>query len=576
MEKKSFIKQTVIMMTVQMSLLIIVLLFFLLSSYSTTRQSMNQLLDNFLQVYGNELESKIKIGDRILERLVYKNTDYSLMQSDSESDRYYASVNLRKLLDESIINEEHVDMVVIAERDYKTCLDAENTKMTMEQRNAIRRYALQCTETEELRASWTIKEIEDTLYLYKMYVWQGRVAGVFIMADSFMDTAVNSKLKDMTLLLVDGNQKIHACYGKNEADWKTVESIEDIDTKGELEMHCGIGEESINVYAYLSMSGMSGQIKSSMVVFLIIICCSTWFSAVLIRYIRTEILIPMKNMKDNMEIAQKKIQDGNYQLRILENYNNSEFMMLKNTFNKLMDEIVGLKIKSYEKQIEMQETELRCVRLQIRPHFFLNAMTTISSLSMQGKNKEIRVYIDALTKNIRYMFRSGLHTVKLAEEIRHVENYFEMQELKYPQSVFYYIEMEEELGEWCIPQMIIHTIIENEYKYAVSIDSMLTILIKISKIQREGETLLSIEIEDDGKGYPDDVIENFYRNEAESEKDGSRIGLWSVKRMMRLMYEREDLFLISNIKPHGCLNHFLVPEQALHEVRHETAQNKLD
>ena len=58
---------------------------------------------------------------------------------------------------------------------------------------------------------------------------------------------------------------------------------------------------------------------------------------------------------------------------------------MKDTFNELADEIANLRIQSYEKQIDLQETELKCVRLQIRPHFFLNAMTTISSLSQREK-----------------------------------------------------------------------------------------------------------------------------------------------------------------------------------------------
>ena len=130
---------------------------------------------------------------------------------------------------------------------------------------------------------------------------------------------------------------------------------------------------------------------------------------------------------------------------------------LKDAFNRLMDEIMKLKIQSYEKQIDLQETELKCIKLQIRPHFFLNAMTTISSLSQQGKNKEIESYISALSKNIRYMFRAGLHTVSLQEEVTHVENYFEMQELKYPGCVFYYIDINPEVREWKIPQMMIVT-----------------------------------------------------------------------------------------------------------------------
>ena len=192
-------------------------------------------------------------------------------------------------------------------------------------------------------------------------------------------------------------------------------------------------------------------------------------------------------------------------------------------------------------------------------------MTTISSLSQQGQNDKITEYISALSKNIRYMFRSGLHTVPLSEEIKHVENYFEMQELKYPDSVFYNIEIDPEAQDWPVPQMLIHTIIENEYKYAVNVDQMLTILIKGTVWENEGERLLFLEIEDDGEGYPEDVLEQF--RDGYRENDGSRVGLWSLRKMMALMYERDDLFTIRNIEPHGCKNTFIIPQKPVHEVR---------
>ena len=53
--------------------------------------------------------------------------------------------------------------------------------------------------------------------------------------------------------------------------------------------------------------------------------------------------------------------------------------------------------------------------------------------------------MDALSRNIRYMFKSGLHTVPVEEEIRHIENYFEMQECKYPGCIFHFIDLPQAL-----------------------------------------------------------------------------------------------------------------------------------
>jgi LytS/YehU family sensor histidine kinase len=155
--------------------------------------------------------------------------------------------------------------------------------------------------------------------------------------------------------------------------------------------------------------------------------------------------------------------------------------------------------------------------------------------------------------------------VPIREEILHVENYIEMQEFKYPNCIFHYVELPTELEEWQIPQMLIQTFIENEYKYAVSVDTPLTILIRSSKDEHQGENMLLIEIEDDGLGYPIDVLAYMSGNGKRQENDGNRIGLWSIKNMMELMYERKELISLSNIEPHGCLNKIWVPEKPVHE-----------
>jgi sensor histidine kinase YesM len=260
-----------------------------------------------------------------------------------------------------------------------------------------------------------------------------------------------------------------------------------------------------------------------------------------------------------------RIDQGEVTFRIEEKYGTREFTHLKNTFNALMDEIVNLKIQAYEKVIELKDAELTNIRLQLRPHFFLNSITTIMSLSTKGKNKQIKEYVESLSKNIRYMFKARMHTVPIREEILHVENYIEMQEFKYPNCIFHYVELPTELEEWQIPQMLIQTFIENEYKYAVSVDTPLTILIRISKDEHKGENMLLIEIEDDGLGYPIDVLAYMNGNGKRQENDGNRIGLWSIKNMMELMYERKELISLSNIEPHGCLNKIWVPEKPVHE-----------
>ena len=118
------------------------------------------------------------------------------------------------------------------------------------------------------------------------------------------------------------------------------------------------------------------------------------FMIFVLRYTRKQIAKPMQNIVSDIE----RIKNGEYHNRINGDFRTKEFQMLQDTTNQMVNEIVGLKIQAYEKRIELQDMELRSIKLQIRPHFFLNALTTISSLSRQKKFSEINNYITSLSK----------------------------------------------------------------------------------------------------------------------------------------------------------------------------------
>lgn len=560
--KHSLIKKLICMLVIQCTILLAVFISYTNFFYSTIEQGLEDNAKNFIQMYGKELKNKLDNADMLLERLIYKNNDYSMLQSENESSRYYASINLKKFIQEQITYDPYVDAVVIAESSYGNCLDYDNLKLTFQDREDLRTFTKEKSNKNGEKAIWKIEKIGNNNYIYKMYVWRGRATGVFILINHFMENVSSSNYENMNILLLDKQQRIWGCYGEMLEGISTGQVWEEgqFDRKGSS---YELVDDSITVYAGVGISEIFNQMKWNMILIFAGIFLLVLFSGVMIYFLRTEVIFPMSYMQKSME----EIKKGNYALRIHEDYKNDEFRLLKEVFNGLMDEILNLKIDSYEKLIAFHKAELKSIKLQIRPHFFLNAMTTISSLSYQKKYIEIQTYISALSKNIRYMFQAGLHTVELREEIQHVENYFEMQQLKYPNCVFYYIDIPQELQTWRIPQMILHTIIENEYKYAVAVDCVLTILIKGSLVEKNGKEYLCLEVEDDGKGYPEEVLESFMNEEGNHK--GERVGLWSIKKMMYLMYEEHNLFVIDNITPHGCKNYFYIPKEVVHEFEEQ-------
>ena len=555
MKRNSVVSQVRGYLLVQFIIIFIVLFVYIINTYSDINKARTTSVENMLNVYGSELQNKLDNSDALMEQVLYKNTELELIQSDEESERVYASLRLKSQLEEVVTYNRYVDIFVIADAKYDNCIDYESKDLDFAYVSAVRDYSLKQAAKEMANAKWKIINLDGTKYICKLYVWQSKAVGTFINLDSFMNKEQGQESDASIVLKRKGTSKVLGNYGVS------IEELDDYNPVGE---RFYFDETDYYLQAYASKNTLVGFLTANVASMLILFVVLVSFTIVIISFVRKNIASPIKSIQRSMVI----IQNGDYEYRIEEDYGSEEFHLLKETFNKLMNEIMNLKISSYEKQILMSQSELKAIKLQIRPHFFLNALTTISCLGQQNKNEEIKLYIDSLSKNVRYMFKSGLHTVTLGEEIQHVENYFEMQELKYPGCVFYFIDIPEELKSWRIPQMLINTVIENEFKYAVAMNSLLTILIKAFSVEKDGKKYLQIEIEDDGKGYPKSILDSF--NSGAITLDKSRVGLSSLKRMLEIMYEEEGLFTISNIEPHGCKNVFLLPEKPVQEIRDDS------
>ena len=97
-KNKSLVSQTIHMFVIQSALLGIVIVTYICVSYYTVLENMQTSSRNLLQLYGKELENKLENADMLLERLIYKNNDYDMLQSEKESERYYASIEIKKFI----------------------------------------------------------------------------------------------------------------------------------------------------------------------------------------------------------------------------------------------------------------------------------------------------------------------------------------------------------------------------------------------------------------------------------------------------------------------------------------------
>ncbi len=563
MKKKSFIRCIFTFLMILMGLLIFILCIFLSSSFEILEKEMKDSSDTLLKIYSNELNNSIKTMDNFLKTIAGQSVELARLNSNDENERILASISLHNFMKDTIATSKQVDAIIVYDEKYEICLDAISSNVKYKEKMEMRKHSIHLMEDKMSQNTiWSFVTINGITYIYKPIKFNGRILSIYMQMSNLLKVLEKEENGKRCILITDYAGRIGGVWGMEDEDIQTSSFITQINQDNYYHTNKEISNGQLYIYSYTSKDAILQQIHSSMIIIGIIVVVAVMFLFFIVHYTKKSIIHPMRVTIDVM----KCIKQGEYSKRIVDEFHTKEFELLQTTTNQMVDEIVGLKIQTYEKMIQLQDMQLRIIRLQLKPHFFLNALTTISSLSGQNQNTQIITYIDALSRNVRYMFRTGFHTVSIKEEIRHVKNYFEMQELKYPNCVFYFIDMPEEVSEWRIPQMLIHTFIENEYKYAVEMNETLTILIKVNKQNYKEEEMLLIEIEDDGRGYPEEVIG--YMNGAirKPSDSANRIGLWSVKQMLELMYEEEDLMIIENIEPHGCLNRIYIPEKPIHEL----------
>lgn len=559
--KKSFVQTMNLMMGIQMAAVSVLLIIFAVSVYSAARKETDIAAENFLHIYATQIENRIQKVDTQLTTIINEDIDLQLLEGKDDTQRHYASVRLAQSISDIISIDQSADIFVITAADHNICIDAKADNLSYSEKNSLRDMFMDYVALGRQTDGWKFEKVGDTFYLYRAIVTNRRLAAAAISAESLLKTVSLKNVDTYSFVLTDGDDRVKAYAGYPLFGQETDIGIDTLRAGRNLENREELLDGRVRLYSYESKTNVFRHLYKNAIFLLAVLALLFLFDLYFMGTERRQIIQPMRGMIGDMEC----IRGGDYELRVEERGDNQEFSLLSRTFNQMMDEIVNLKIRFYEKQLALSDAEQKYIRLQIRPHFFLNAMTTISGLSAKKKNEEIEKYIGALSKNIRYMFSSGLHTVSLKDEIHHVENYFEMQEMRYEGCIFYFVEMPEELEEWQIPQMLIHTLIENEYKYGIARGHSLMVLIKASAVQYDGEEMLLIEIEDDGKGYPEEVLETFGKDQARRKEDGTRVGLWSVKRLLELMYDRRNLFLISNIEPHGALNQIYIPREPVNQ-----------
>ena len=116
-------------------------------------------------------------------------------------------------------------------------------------------------------------------------------------------------------------------------------------------------------------------------------------------------------------------------------------------------------------RIENLEAQKQSLIRQIQPHFLFNALSTLKSLINENQ-KDAEDYTVRLSNFLRYSFASeSTDLTTLEQELDFVQNYIELQSIRFEHAFKYNIEIPQEVMQHRLPVLGLQTLVENIFKH---------------------------------------------------------------------------------------------------------------
>ena len=170
--------------------------------------------------------------------------------------------------------------------------------------------------------------------------------------------------------------------------------------------------------------------------------------------------------------------------------------------------------------------ELSFLKSQVNPHFLFNSLNTIYSLAYQKSDTTPEAVLK-LSEIMRYMlYESNDNKVDLDKELKYLENYIELQKIRFGNKAFIEYTVEGAVDNQQIVPLILISFVENAFKHGIVNDPANPITIRLSVSNSQLKFFVS------------------NKKHSHNRDAAGGIGLNNVQRRLKLLYPgRYDLHI---------------------------------
>lgn len=199
-----------------------------------------------------------------------------------------------------------------------------------------------------------------------------------------------------------------------------------------------------------------------------------------------------------------------------------------------------------ELEHKMSDAVLSSLHAQMNPHFIFNCLGSIKQMILENEQENANRYLNKFAKMIRLSLEHSRRPyVTIREKLEYLNNYLEMEQLRFNHSFKYKIEIDENIrpDEVTVPPMMIQPLVENAIWHGLmnkENDRELVIRYKLLRNK------LVCEIEDNGIG----IIKSSQRPKTSHRS----IGIENIKHRLNLLNQKYHLDCSLQINDKSELN----------------------
>lgn len=309
---------------------------------------------------------------------------------------------------------------------------------------------------------------------------------------------------------------------------------------------CNSGWQMVNISPQNDLTSDLRYIN--LVNYIMILLCVICITILLFFFSR-KIFKPLKVLNQMTKEIGKGNLDIELPVQTLGDKNEIEGLM--EAFSEMAGDLKNSIGQIKEQEQNKHQMEMKMLQAQIKPHFVRNTLNSIRWMAKLKGAEGISRSILAFSNMLDYNFSDSRIFVTVKEELKYVEEYLYLQQIRFQNKFSYEIDVEKEMMEGMILKLLFQPVVENSINHGVLPKRGIgRIVIK----GRRWEDNYVFEITDDGVGMEQAQVDTLLDEKENWEKahEEENIALWNINQRMQMHYGGSAVIEIRSEPGKGC------------------------